>query len=124
MKNTSLILGATLISALAVSPVFADENHHGNGKATKSYKQHHQMGIDTIQMLSETMTILRDMNHRPSDEEKARLSEMIDQLNAKIAKYEDRMNKTRDHHHDNKNWDDHHNKNWDDGKHDNMNKKP
>jgi hypothetical protein len=82
MKKLTALLTTGLLSASILSPVYADghkkdkeeeyENHQGHAMS-----QHH---VKMMQMLSETMSILRDLNHKPSDAEKARLSDMIMQL--------------------------------------------
>ncbi len=91
MKTITALLSTGLISALFVSPVFAGKNNDDDKR--KKYQQHytqrHQMHMDMMQMLSETMTVLRDLNHKPSAEEKARLSDMIKQLDEMMATHKE-----------------------------------
>jgi len=107
MKKPNLLLGAILTSALAVSPVFAGSKDDDNNKDSykEHFKQRHQMNMDMLQMLSETMTILRDINHKPSAEEQARLSDMIKQLDEMMKSHkemEQKMGNNYQHHHKNR----------------------
>jgi len=119
MKKNTTFMCAGLISALLTSPVFAgkssDDTNDRQGSYKKHYAQRHQMNTDMMQILSETMTILRDINHQPSAEEKARLSDMIKQLDKIMAtqkkmgeKAMQRMDKKMGH--DDDDDDDHHGK--------------
>lgn len=84
MKRTSIILSSALISALIAAPVFASKNDDDDDRKARYkeyYMQRHQMNMDMMQMLSETMTILSNLNHMPSAKEKQRLNDMIKQLN-------------------------------------------
>jgi len=89
MKKNTIFLCASLICALLFSPVFAGKSDDDEKRKPyqEHYKQRHQMNIDMMQMLSETMTILRDINHQPSSEEKARLSDMIKQLDEMMVSH-------------------------------------
>ena len=80
MKKITTIFTAGLLSIAMLSPAIASDDDEKRTPYQEHYKQRHQMNIDMMQMLSETMTILRDINHQPSAAEKARLSDMIKQL--------------------------------------------
>jgi len=47
-------------------------------------------------MLKETMTILKGMNHKPSDEEHEKLSEMIASMDKMIAHHDEMHEKMRE----------------------------
>ncbi len=95
MEKNTIFLCAGLISAIFFSPVFASKNDDDEKRKPyqEHYKQRHQMNIDMMQMLSETMTILRDINHQPSSEEKARLSDMIKQLDEMMVSHKEMADK-------------------------------
>ena len=82
MKKHTIFLCTGLISTLLISPVFASKNDDDDKRNNyqEHYKQRHQMNMEMMQMLSETMTILHDINNKPSATEKARLGDMIKQL--------------------------------------------
>ncbi len=92
MKKTGLLLSSALVGALIITPAFAS-SHNDMKDKKKDYKEHymkrHQMNMDMMQMLSETMTILSNLNHMPSAKEKERLNEMIKQLNEMMKTHEE-----------------------------------
>ena len=117
MKKQTIFLCAGLISTLLISPVFASNNDDDDKQKNyqEHYKQRHQMNMEMMQMLSETMTILRDINHKPSDTEKARLGDMIKQLEQMIAEHKMMTDKTMqrmDMHMKNDGRGKHYDKNW------------
>jgi len=116
MKKQTIFLCAGLISTLLISPVFASNNDDDKLKNYQEhYKQRHQMNMDMMQMLSETMTILRDINHKPSATEKTRLGDMIKQLEQMMAEHKMMADKTMqrmDMHMKNDGRSKHHDKNW------------
>ncbi len=99
MKTITALLSTGLISALFVSPVFAgkSDDNGKRGHYKEHYMQRHQMNMDMMKMLSETMSILRDLNHKPSAEEKARLSDMISQINEMAVKHKEMGDKAMKH---------------------------
>ncbi len=46
-------------------------------------------------MMKEMMDILKDLNHRPTDQQKKRLNEMAEELEKKMERHEKRMKKMR-----------------------------
>ncbi len=90
-KITTILTTIGLLGAIVFGPAFAGKNDNNDMRKNyqEHYKQRHQMNIDMMQMLSETMTILRDINHKPSAEEKARLGDMIKQLDGMMAKHKE-----------------------------------
>ena len=122
MNKKTRFLCAGLISALFVSPVFASKDNDNDKRKNyqEHYKQRHQMNIDMMQMLSETMVILRDINHKPSAAEKARLSDMIKQLDEMMMSHKNMADQAGKHHErgdghmkdDGRQRDGHHDKNW------------
>ena len=82
MKKAGLILSSALITTLIAAPAFAGKHGDGNHKEKykEHYKQHHQMHMDMMHMLSETMSILKSLNHMPSAKQQEKLGKMIEQL--------------------------------------------
>lgn len=95
MRKTALTC-IMLIGALATAPAYAGkEKEEGGmggdekGSYMEHMKQHQQMEMEMMRMLADTMSILRDLNHQPSSEEKKRLSDMIKQLNDMMARHKE-----------------------------------
>ena len=92
MLKNRLLITASLIGALIAAPAFAakdkDDDKSGGewGHYKENMQQRHQMNMDTMQMMINTMTILRDMNHQPGPDEKKRLTDMIKQMNDMMAR--------------------------------------
>jgi len=83
MKKITAILATGLFSAAMLNPAIASNNDNDDDKRKNyqaHYQQRHQMNMDMMQMLAETMTILRDLNTSPSADQKTRIGEMIKQL--------------------------------------------
>ena len=79
--KSKFIVGVAVCATLLIPTAYAGSHKGGeSSKYKEHYKKRHQMGMDMMQMMVETMTILRDLNHKPSADEKARLSEMIKQM--------------------------------------------
>lgn len=117
MKKNRIFLCAGLISTLFVSPIIASDNGDDDKRKNyqEHYKQRHQMNMDMMQMLSETMIILRNINHKPSDAEKARLDDMTKQLEQMMAEHKmmaDKAMQRMDMHMKNDGRGKHHDKNW------------
>jgi len=87
MKKFTTYLVPVLLSTTMLGSAFAskDDDNKMRNNYQEHYQQRHQMNMDMMQMLSETMTVLRDLNHKPSAEEKARLDQMINQLDKIMA---------------------------------------
>lgn len=99
MTKNKLMITASLIGTLIAAPAFAAKDKESDGHMA-NYKEHfqqrQQMHMDMMQMMIDTMTILRDINHQPSAEEKKHLSDMIKQMNEMMAnhkKMEEEMGK-------------------------------
>ncbi len=83
MKKTSLILSSALIGSLIAAPALAgkmNDNDDRKARYKEHYQQKHQMQMDMMHMLSETMSILKGLNHMPSAKQQEQLGEMIEQL--------------------------------------------
>ncbi len=94
MSKNKLILTAGLIGALIAAPAFAGKDKESDDKSAghmENYKEHmqqrQQMHMDMMQAMVDTMTILRDINHQPSAEEKKHLTDLIKQMNEMMAKH-------------------------------------
>ncbi len=100
--KSKLMVGMAVCATLLIPNAYASSHKGGeHGDYKEHYKKRHQMGMDMMQMMVETMTILRDLNHKPSADEKARLSEMIEQMEAMMADHRDmgKMHKKMGKHH-------------------------
>jgi hypothetical protein len=94
MSKSKLLIATSLISALIAAPAFAakdkdDDKRDDWGPYRENMQQRHQMNMDAMQMMIDTMTILRDMNHQPGADEKKKLSDMIKQMNDMMARQKD-----------------------------------
>lgn len=61
------------------------------GKMSGSMMQKGQYMEEVMSMLRETMVILKDLNHKPSKDEKKKLGEMIDQLDDLVKSHSEMM---------------------------------
>ncbi|MFQ5585327.1 MAG: hypothetical protein ACE5GF_00645 [Thermodesulfobacteriota bacterium] len=59
--------------------------HHKWGK---KMAKHHRMMTELMEMIRETMVILKNLDHRPTPAEKRRLGKMADRLDTMIKKHE------------------------------------
>ena len=59
--------------------------HHKWGK---SMGEHHRMMTDLMEMMRDTMTIVKNLDHRPTPAEKKRLGAMADKLNRMMEKHD------------------------------------
>jgi len=81
-----------LCATLVVPSAFAASDRDDSKRPYREhYQKWHMMNQDMMHMLSETMMILRDLNHRPTDKEKARLDDMIKQLDEMMKDHKDMM---------------------------------
>ena len=92
MKVSRLVLPALFALVLVAAPVaYAESDHHGGDykghKGGKGGKMaaHHESIRQMMGMVRETMEIVRDLNHKPSAEDKKKLSAMIDRMDKIIA---------------------------------------
>ncbi len=94
MSKNKLLMTAGLIGALIAAPAFAGKDKESDDKSAghmANYKEHmqqrQQMHMDMMQAMITTMTILRDINHQPSADEKKKLTDLIKQMNDMMAKH-------------------------------------
>lgn len=94
MSKNKLLMTAGLIGALIAAPAFAGKDKESDDKSAghmENYKEHmqqrQQMHMDMMQAMVDTMTILRDINHQPSAEEKKHLTDLINQMNEMMTKH-------------------------------------
>lgn len=78
LNRNKIISSLGLCIALTLPTAFASPDQ---GMHKKRYLKHHQMNMDMMQILTETMSIVRNMNHKPSATDKEQLDKMIKQLN-------------------------------------------
>ena len=94
LATAGATLGAAVISltlmgspALAGNPCAA--NPCGDAKnpcaAKERRAKHHAMKKEHMGMMREVMVILRDLNHKPTEEQKKRLNHYIEKLDAALA---------------------------------------
>ncbi len=81
---------------LVTSQSFADDNRSNMQMDKRSHyqmmaKEHHEDMDNVLGMLTETMAIIRGLNHKPSSAEKKKLNEMI----SKIKDIQKRNNERR-----------------------------
>lgn len=95
LATAGTALGAAVISltlmgspALAANP--CGTNPCGDQKNPCAVKErrakHHAMKKEHMGMMREVMVILRDLNHKPTKEQKKRLDSYIEKLDASLAK--------------------------------------
>ena len=95
MKRTKLLAGlssAIIASTFISNPAFAEKDRDGDPRRDhykKAFEERHQMSQNMMAALKETMTILRDLNHKPTVEEKQRLSDMIEQMDTMMSRHDE-----------------------------------
>ena len=90
MNKTTILLTTVLLSSTPfISPAFASKSDGDDKRKNyqEHYQQRHQMNMDMMQMLAETMTILRDLDTSPSAEQKARLGDMVKQMEEMMSSH-------------------------------------
>ncbi len=91
MKRSTILVSAALALFLSAGLVQAGGMPgHGDGKSHygEMMKERQQMMTDMMDMMKETMAILRNLNHKPSAEERERLGEMMQHLDEMKARHE------------------------------------
>lgn len=84
------MITTTVITTLLAAPALASRDKDDDRMRYREHiQQRQQMHMEMMQMMTETMTILRDLNHMPSAAEKKRLGDMIRQMNEMMAKQKD-----------------------------------
>lgn len=115
-----LITAMLVVGALFAAPMFAraDDAHHGavaqakddspkdtkaddamGGQMMQMHKmsaEHQQVFKEVLGMVKDTMAIVRDLNHKPSEEQKKTLDAMIKKLDDISKKHEDMMKKKQE----------------------------
>ncbi len=95
LRTAGAALGAAVISlALMGSPALAGnpcaKNPCGEAKnpcaAKERRAKHHAMKKEHMGMMREVMVILKDLNHKPTAEQKKRLEHYIEKLDGALAK--------------------------------------
>lgn len=98
------ILTVTLFAA----PALANEKHDGKDKDKGSEMmgghgmdsavrmEHHKLMKDTLEMMKQTMTILKGLKHEPTVEQQKNLDEMIGRIDGIIKRHEEMMMKKHD----------------------------
>ncbi len=105
MKKIPVLILMLMSSLLAQAPANAgddtDKGDHPDWRMMMHERQ--QMTQDVLGMMKETMAIIRNLNHKPSDAEKARLGEMMSKLDGFMEKekkrgqqHEEMMEKRQD----------------------------
>jgi alpha-D-ribose 1-methylphosphonate 5-triphosphate diphosphatase PhnM len=99
MKRTKLLAGlssAIIASTFISNPAFAEKDRDGDSRRDhykKAFEERHQMSQNMMSALKETMTILRDLNHKPTVAEKQRLSDMIEQMDVMMSRHDEMAKK-------------------------------
>jgi len=106
MKNTGFVLSALLALTLMASTATAEkkDGKMGNpcammgqdGMMGSMMQERHQMGQEMMEMLKETMSILKGLNHQPTAAEKQKLGEMIGRMDAIMEKHKTMMEKKQE----------------------------
>ncbi|TAN62824.1 hypothetical protein EPN18_03960 [bacterium] len=96
------ILTVTLFAA----PALANEKHDGKDKGGEMMgghgmdnavrMEHHKLMKDTLEMMKQTMTILKGLKHEPTVEQQKSLDEMIGRIDGIIKRHEEMMMKKQD----------------------------
>ncbi len=119
-KINMFIMALVAASLLSLSiPAMADSKGAGNPcaknpcamnpcaekmKKHDHYKEHHAMKLEMMEMLRETMTIIKDLNHKPTDAEKKKLGDMIERLTEMEKKCKERKKECATKYKDKKKW--------------------
>lgn len=88
MKKLSLLTAMCLSLFFAQTPAKAGDDMTKGEQPAWRMMMHdrQQMTQDVLGMMKETMAIIRNLNHKPSDAEKARLDEMMSKLDVIMEK--------------------------------------
>lgn len=119
-RKMGLITAMLVVGALFAPPMFAkaDDTHHAteatakddsskekkaddamDGQMMRMHKmsaEHQQVFKEVLGMVKDTMAIVRDLNHKPSEEQKKTLDAMIKKLDDISKKHEDMMKKKQE----------------------------
>lgn len=81
--DKNLLLSLPILAAIALPSIAADATTTARPGAPVM-KQHHEMMLNMMNMMKDTMSIIASMDHRPSDADKQRLAEMQKKLDDMI----------------------------------------
>ncbi len=73
-----------------------DGKKMGRSGGMEMMKARQQLMLETVAMLQATMSIMRDLNHKPSDEERERLDKMIARIDTMMADQEEMQKKMQE----------------------------
>ena len=95
MKTWRVLLGLIIaMSWWLAAPLWAEsENSSGAAKAGQQYQS---VTEELMVMLKETMSIIRNLDHAPSADEKRQLAEMINRLDAMLKQQQEVMQDMRE----------------------------
>ncbi|WKZ33790.1 MAG: hypothetical protein QY316_05175 [Thermodesulfobacteriota bacterium] len=104
MKILVFFIAVVLAGALSGTPALAgqgsgpgqDGKMPGSKMTDSTTKDRMQMHEDVLGMMKETMVILRDMNHKPTEAQQKRLDEMITKIDEMTARHRDMMEKKKE----------------------------
>ncbi len=100
--NKGIFTAVAITSVLLCSPITHAEDddrgeYRGGGMMMNNDDMRHPpVHIDLMKMLADTMEILRDLNHKPTDKEKAHLNDMINQLHDMMKNRAERRDDRRE----------------------------
>ncbi len=109
MKKAGLIAAAVLAATLASAPLLAqdgmnpmpmDHSTMGGpaepGKYGEMMMKRQKTTEEMMGMMKETMTILRDLKHTPTAEQKEKLNDMIKRMDGMMKEHEETMKKMKE----------------------------
>ena len=93
---TSFLIGPVAGSTLASDGGMMHDGMMGSKKMyMHRMMKHHKMMDNMMKMLKETMVILRDLSHRPTEAQKKKLEEMIEKMDKMIKMHNQMMMKMK-----------------------------
>ncbi len=101
MRNSTIVIAILLALTLftATDSFSGDKHMQGDKKDGHSMmmqgdmQEHHKMMTDMMGMIKDTMGIVKDLNHKPTAEQKEKLSDMIDNMEGIMKMHEEKMKK-------------------------------
>lgn len=79
--KTAIVTAIFLIFIALSAPDVVNSQMGGSAMHKEMSGQHHEKCLhEVMSMLQETMSILKGLNHKPTSEEKKKLTEMMDKL--------------------------------------------
>ncbi len=92
MKKAMIAMGLVTSVALMSSVVVAEDDDR-RGEYRNDYREHyrerHQMNMDLMKMLMDTMEIVRDLNHKPTADEKKHLDVMVNEMKRMMDRHKE-----------------------------------